>query len=224
MRTVGQLLSLVLLVAGSWYIVVHQREISELVSSLTDVSVGLGAVVFVTVLTVAVVFAPVTVMPLIPVASQVFGPFMTGVLSALGWTLGGVIAFVIARYAGRPVLERFVRVERIDRFAASVPERNQFWFMVLIRHLLPVDVVSYALGLVPAIRFKTYVAATLLGVLWFSFAFAYLGDAFFTGNLYLLVEVGLASLGVLLVAWYMLRRRKGVAPVDEVRIDNGNER
>ncbi len=124
----------------------------------------------------------------------------------VGWTLGSAIAFLIARHAARPLLLRFVRLDRLEAVAEKVTPRTQFWGIVLLRHLVPVDVLSYALGLIPSVSFGTYLAATVVGVTWFSFAFAYVGDALVTQNLYLLVTLGGASLAVFTIGWYLLRR------------------
>jgi hypothetical protein len=48
----------------------------------------------------------------------------------------------------------------------------------------------------------------LLGVIYFSFAFAYLGEAIFAGNLYIFIEIGLLSLAIFLTGWYLLKRVK----------------
>mgnify|MGYP001101396937 CR=1 FL=1 len=168
----------------------------------------LSYVAYVLILTAAVVFMPLTVMPIIPIASGVLGPFTTGVLSVIGWSLGGAIAFLISRHVGRPVLERFVNLESLDTLLERIPERTHFWFIVLLRLTLPVDLVSYALGLVKTLSFTSYIAATIVGVTWFSFAFAYMGDAFFKGESLILTEMILASVAVFSIAWYLLRRKK----------------
>lgn len=198
---------LLALTGASIYVVFDPTLLEQLL--MYAVSLGAwGYVVFVGLLVLAVVCAPVTVMPLTPMASQVFGPFVTGVLCVIGWTLGAVIAFLLSRYAGRPLLERMMSLEKVDAAAAKIPQSNLFWFIVIARHLIPVDVLSFALGLVSTVPFWTYTLATAIGVTWFSFAFAYLGEAFFTGNLWLFTEISLISLAIIVVAWYMLRRRK----------------
>jgi len=178
---------------------------------LKDLLSGMNAVsyvAYVLILTSAVVFMPLTVMPLIPIAASVIGPFMTALLSIVGWTLGGAIAFLISRHLGRPVLEKIVNLEKMDALAQSIPGETHFWFIVLLRLTLPVDLVSYALGLAKSLSFTNYIVATAVGVTWFSFAFAYLGDAFFKGNSVVFMELALASVFVFSVGWYILHRKK----------------
>ncbi|MFT5036446.1 MAG: putative membrane protein YdjX (TVP38/TMEM64 family) [Candidatus Azotimanducaceae bacterium] len=167
-------------------------------------------IIFIGLLTLAVVVMPVTVMPLIPVSAAVLGPLPTALLSIVGWTLGAVISFLISRHLGRPILERFVSMQKVDTFAAGFPARHRFFTIVLLRLTLPVDIASYALGLIKSVGFIEYTMATMLGVTWFSFAFAYLGDALLTGNMPLIIELGSVSLLIFIAGWYMLRRSKSV--------------
>lgn len=184
---------------------------SDFVFSLTQYMETGGVFVYfvyVLMLVAAVVFMPLTVTPLIPVASSIMGPFVTGVLSVIGWTLGSMIAFLIARYVGKPFLEKFISFKKLDELSTMVPEKSQFMFIVLLRLTLPVDLISYALGLTKSLGFTKYSVATLVGVTWFSFSFAYLGDALIKGNLILFLKLLLASLVIFLLGWYLLRQSK----------------
>lgn len=165
-----------------------------------------GQAAFVALLVIATVFAPVTVMPMIPMAAMTFGPFQTAILSVVGWTLGAVIAFLLARHLGRPLLQHLVSLEKLDAFVEVMPSRTRFMAIVILRLTIPVDIASYALGLSKHIGLLEYTAATFVGVLWFSFAFAYLGDAALQGNMAVFLKLGLASLLIFAVGWYMLRR------------------
>ncbi|MEX0930914.1 MAG: VTT domain-containing protein, partial [Candidatus Paceibacterota bacterium] len=163
-------------------------------------------VIYVLLLVSAVVFMPLTIMPIIPFAATLFGPFITVMLSIIGWTIGAVIAFLISRYAARPVLARFVSFEKLDAVTESMPHNAHFFIIILMRLSMPVDIVSYALGLSKNIKLFEYVLATAIGVSWFSFAFAYLGDALLTGNMLLIIKVAGASTLVFLGGWYLLNK------------------
>ncbi|MCB9811699.1 TVP38/TMEM64 family protein [Candidatus Nomurabacteria bacterium] len=182
---------------------------TEPVAYMKTLVSGMNAVSYISyvlMLTLAIVLMPLTVMPLIPVASAVMGPFATALLSIVGWTLGGVLAFLIARYVGRPALERFVNLGTLDELTARIPQNSRFMVIVLLRLTLPVDIVSYAIGFTSSVSLLEYTLATLVGVTWFSFAFAYLGDALLTGNKPLLIELTGASLLIFFGAWLWLRR------------------
>jgi len=57
-----------------------------------------------------------------------------------------------------------------------MPHQNLFWSVVLLRMALPVDVLSYGIGLFSKMSFSTYFWATLIGVVPFSFIYAYVGS------------------------------------------------
>jgi len=156
----------------------------------------------------AVVLMPITVLPLIPLASAVLGPLPTALLSILGWTVGSVIAFLLARRFGRPLLSRFISLQAIDRIGDSLPPQVRFLGIILLRNTLPVDIVSYALGLSTSIGILEYTLATAIGVSWFSFAFAFAGEALLSGNKPLLIELVGISLVIFLGGWYFLKRSR----------------
>ena len=170
-----------------------------------EASNGLGQLIYVLMLTLAVVLLPLTVMPIIPMASAVFGPLQTGFLSIIGWTIGASLAFLIARYLGQPLLGHYVDLRKYDEVIREISKKAQFMLIVLLRLTMPVDLVSYALGFSKEVSFLTYFIATLIGVSWFSFAFAYLGEALFTANLIFLMELGGVSVTIFALAWYLLR-------------------
>lgn len=159
---------------------------------------GFGPLLFVAVLVLAVVLTPITAMPIIPVAAEAFGPLETGVLSVLGWTLGSLAAFVIARGVGRPILALLIPLEKFSRMERYIPKERYFWSIVLLRLILPMDIVSYAVGLLSSIPFRVYALATLIGSIPFSFIFAYMGEALINHEYY---DVAVASaLGLLVFA------------------------
>lgn len=183
----------------------------EPIMSLKDMISGMDAVSYVSyvlLLAIAVVVMPLTVMPLIPFASSMIGPLATALLSIVGWTLGGVVAFLISRHIGRPVLSRFVDLSQTDYWVAYLKPRSRFWLIVLLRLTLPVDIVSYTLGFSKGIPLLEYTLATLVGVTWFSFAFAYLGNAFLTGNILLIASISGLSIVIFVSAWYFLRKSR----------------
>lgn len=175
---------------------------------------------FVALIFVATVLMPVTAMPVVPVVAPVFGPFLTGVLSVLGWTAGAAVAFLLARRFGRPLLARYVPLGQLDTALERIPPETRFMTIILIRMTLPVDIMSYALGLVRAVPFVPYLIATAIGVTWFSFAFAYAGNAFFTMNRPLLLVVGSTSLVLFIVCWVLLlrsARRHAAPPIEKTK-------
>lgn len=166
------------------------------------------ALVFMLLMFVATVIAPIAVLPLVPVAAPFLGAWQTALLAALGWTLGAVVAFLLARRYGRPLLRRVVNIERLGALEALLPKRHVFWWILLLRMLVPVDVLSYALGLMHNVPVISYVVATALGVLPFAFIFAYSGEAYVRGDVDVLVALGGAGVLLFLVGWRLMRAKR----------------
>ena len=209
-------LPVALFIAVSALLLVWSAPITYLGDIAKENSVASYAA-FVGLLFSATVFAPVTVMPIIPVVAPIFGPFVTGVLSVIGWSLGAVVAFLISRYFGRPIVSKFVSLKELDKTVANIPKETRFATIVLIRMSMPVDIVSYALGFIRSISLVNYTLATIIGVSWFSFAFAYLGSAFFESKWSLLTGVGSISLILLIGCWYILFRQYKKRDTEETK-------
>ena len=134
---------------------------------------GMVAYVFITML--AIVVAPISTIPLIPVASGLWGWFMAAVLSIIGWTIGAQAAFYLARHFGRPLVEKIVSIDKLNKLEKRFPKRNLFWTVIFFRMAVPVDVLSYALGLFSNMNSRSYFFATVIGITPFAFVFAYAG-------------------------------------------------
>jgi len=137
----------------------------------------LGVILFIFIFILATVIAPLTVFPLIVPASAIFGPFLTSIYSIAGWTIGAMIAFLIARHIGKPILTSFVSLEKLEKYEKYFRGRTEFFGLVFLRMILPVDILSYAVGFLSRISFKKYILATIIGISPFAFIFAYTSEA-----------------------------------------------
>lgn len=135
-----------------------------------------GVVLFIALTALFVIFViPLDVVFLIPLGTALWGPVATALMSITGWTLGAAAAFLLARRFGAPLVGRIVSLARVRRLEARLPQRRRFGAVVLLRMLISVDLLSYALGLASAMPLGSYLAATALGVAPFGFYFAYAG-------------------------------------------------
>lgn len=147
----------------------YRNDITELV----QVKGVLGVVSYVGITIIAVVVAPVSTMPLLPVAVALWGPVVAALLSIVGWTAGAVIAFMLARVYGRLLVGRFMDLGAMKRIEQVVPKEHVFVSVLFLRMGLPVDLLSYALGLFSTMSLQSYILATVIGVSPFAFVFAY---------------------------------------------------
>ncbi|HLA23611.1 MAG TPA: VTT domain-containing protein [Candidatus Nanoarchaeia archaeon] len=155
----------------SSYLVRQNMEFLE--SAIGNNYYGILVYFFITIF--AVVFAPVSMMPLIPIVSNVYGWFLGGILTYAGWILGSIIVFFICRTYGVPLVKRFISLKTINSIESKIPKENLFLDILLLRMITPVDILSYALGLFSKVNFKIYILATALGILPFTFIWSYLG-------------------------------------------------
>lgn len=193
-----------ILALGVWQ---WQWDVSWLESWIENRPV-LGAAAYVVVVAASIVLLPLSSLPLLPLAAGVYGVWMTAMLSSAGWWIGSLIAFQIARL-GRPYVERIASLEAIDRLEHKIPKDVSFWGIVVLRMIFPVDIVSFALGLLRQLSFPTYAMASLIGIIPFAFVWSYAGGELGRGQFlsFALVAVGMAA-AVLLIRrlWSGFRR------------------
>ena len=131
---------------------------------------------YITLNVIAIILTPVTVFPfLVPIASNIFGWIPTAFITIIAWTIGSAVAFWLARKYGVDIVKRLIPLKQIAKYENKIPEENIFWTVVFLRTTIPVDILSYALGLFSTIKFKPYILATIIGVSPFAFFFAYAG-------------------------------------------------
>jgi len=132
-------------------------------------------VAYVIIAVIATVAAPVSAGPLIPIAANAWGVAITAALSILGWTIGSLVAFAIGRRYGLPLAQKFFSVRNLENMHKHIPQERIFWSVVLLRIMIPVDLLSYALGIFGVLGWRRYTLATIIGITPFAFIFAYLG-------------------------------------------------
>jgi uncharacterized membrane protein YdjX (TVP38/TMEM64 family) len=126
----------------------------------------LGIVAYIIAVILAIVVAPLTSIPFIPLVVGYYGVFWTVVLSVISWTIGSLAAFWIARRFGVPVVEKLVPInEKRKIFYKNIPEKRLFWYLIFLRIIIPVDILSYMLGLFTNISWKIFAVTTFLGVI-----------------------------------------------------------
>lgn len=177
----------------------------ETIGSLLNIGF-FGLVFYVIIVVIAIVIAPVSAIPLIPLASQLWGWVASALLNITGWVIGATIAFVLARKYGTPLVSKFIKLEKIKKIEQFIPQKNVFWSLVFLRMIIPVDILSYALGLFSQISLRKYFLATLIGVTPFAFVFAYVGFISFRLQIIALAIALLIVFLGFLVAYY--RKKK----------------
>ncbi len=173
----------------------YQAELQAII----DRNDPIGVLSYILITVIAVVVAPISTFPLLPVAVTIWGSWLAAIYTIIGWTVGAMIAFYLARRFGRPLISKFVDQEKIEAYGRLLPRRHLFWSLVLLRMIAPVDLLSYAAGLFLPISFWSYTLASLLGVAPFAFVFSYVADQS------IIYQLAAGVLAVLVVGWGGLR-------------------
>jgi uncharacterized membrane protein YdjX (TVP38/TMEM64 family) len=161
---------------------------------------SLAPAVFVLLLVVQAVFAPLPAPAVAATGGYVFGTMEGFVLTWVGTLIGGALSFALSRTFGRGFVARSHRLRGLDR---RIEEHGVIIIFVL--RLIPVvsfDLISYAAGLT-CISFWRFLLATALGAAPGTFVFVYLGSAALGPGGY----AALGGLAVLAVAAYAYLRR-----------------
>jgi len=166
---IGGLVGIVLFVSLSQW----SQQHTELLKELTSQAGAAGVVFYVLILATSIVFAPLGTGFLLPVAANSYGPVLAALYSILGWTIGSVGAFWIARHFGFRKLKETPFIQRIHVYESSVPRRHFYGLIVLFRMALPVDAVSYALGFASTISYPAFLVTTVLGITPLAFVFMF---------------------------------------------------
>lgn len=111
----------------------------------------------------------------------VFGFWWGTLLNSLGANVGATLAFLLARWLGRDGLEALVgsRLAGIDR----ITHQSGFAWLLRLRliPIVPFNLLNFASGLT-ALPWRTYAAATALGILPATLVYTFFADAILSGS------------------------------------------
>jgi len=165
-----------------------------------------GALLFVLLAAVSAMLAFVSIAILVPVAVYAWGEPLSMLMLWLGWILGGIIAYVIARFLGRPVVLWLLADHALQRLEQRIHPDTPLGLIVLLQLGLPSEIPGYLLGLV-RYPFGRFLAALAIGELPYTVATVWLGAGFVTARSGVVLAVGLAVAALSVGAFHLLRRR-----------------
>lgn len=160
----------------------------------------LGPAVFVLLLVIQAVVAPLPAPAVAAAGGYCFGILEGFILTWLGALLGGAGCFMLSRVFGRGVVAATEPLSgRLDRYVEA--HGALLIFVLRLIPLVSFDAISYGAGL-SNISFKKFLLATALGMAPGTFVFVYLGGASPGPGFY----AALGGLAVLAVAAYLFLR------------------
>lgn len=195
------LLIILLFIASSFF----SQQYNELVVDFASKNKITGTLIYFGAIIAAVTIAPLTSIPLIPILTEAWGVLWTTMISVIGWTAGSMLAFWIARKFGAPIVKRFVAVEKYEKAYKNIPEERLFLYLIFLRIITPVDLLSYALGLFTNINWRMFILSTFFGVIPATFILSYFGT-FPAKNQFIIFLIGIILLAIILSVRKLLRR------------------
>ena len=169
-----------------------------------------GPVVYVFMMIVAVVIAPVPSSPLAIFAGTVFGTWWGFLWTMIGSLIGSMIDFWIARRFGRPVVVKLVSEKKLSSIEKKFSEHNLIATVFVLR-LLPLplfDAVSYAAGLTH-MSIRGFTVATVFGLMPLIFLFSYMGDLLSENLMAFIAAVVALSISIFVFARIYYNHKNG---------------
>ena len=192
-------MALALLSTGQGEILWQFFSDRAMIQDLVDGAGLLAPTVYIALLVVQAVVAPLPAPAVAMSGGYSFGIVEGFLLTWAGALLGGVLSFGLSRFFGRGFVASSARLERLDRYVQAHGA-----ILVFVLRLIPLvsfDAISYAAGL-SGMSFKKFLLATALGMAPGTFVFVYLGGA----SPGVGVWAALIGLAVLAVAAYVYLR------------------
>jgi uncharacterized membrane protein YdjX (TVP38/TMEM64 family) len=153
----------------------------------------------------AVVVSPIPSLPLDMAAGAFFGPILGTLYSVVGALAGAVVSFLLARFLGRELIERFLggHINFCTRCSDRILTK-----IVFLSRLIPVvsfDVVSYGAGLTN-MSLGRFALSTFLGMIPLTFLYNYSGSVLVFGK-GLAVGLGMVMVGLLFLVPRWIEKR-----------------
>jgi uncharacterized membrane protein YdjX (TVP38/TMEM64 family) len=144
----------------------------------------------------------------VPVGVYAWGKLGCLLLLWGGWLVGGLAAYAMGRFLGRPVVAALTSANTLERYERRISAHAPFRLVLLFQLALPSEIPGYLLGLVryPLSRFAVALAMAELP---FAVGTVYLGASFLERRIPALLALG--ALGIAFTAWAATRLRRQLA-------------
>jgi len=173
---------------------------TEIVKGFLELHVALAPVLFIFFRTLSILFPPFPGTTLDLIAIPLFGKFWGFVYAETTMVIGGAIAFLIARKLGKPFVEKFMSVKKIEEWEEKIEERSGFWGLTTVRmiSISIFDYVSYIAGLTK-INFGKYMLSSLIASIPPTAFFYYIGGFILEMNLGIITFLVPIVFGIILI-------------------------
>lgn len=149
-----------------------------------------------------VVVTPLPSLPLNFAAGVYFGPLLGTLYSVAGATGGAIVSFLLARFLGRDLVERFLKGHILFCRDCSNMLLAKIVFLGRLIPVVSFDMISYGAGLT-AMSLGSFVLANLLGMLPLTFVYNYFGSAITIGKWWSVALSVVFMVLFFLLPWWM---------------------
>ena len=141
-----------------------------------------GPLIMTGLVAIVLLFGFISQIPLIVAGGYAFGPFHSMLYTLIGFTIGGTIAFFIARIFGRPFIKKIISKEALEKMELIPTENIRTTLFVL--YLIPLfpDALCYISGLTN-LKYKTYLLVSTIPRIPMVILFAIAGHSFTNASL-----------------------------------------
>lgn len=152
----------VLIISGAWNSIKDFLQEDELIEMLKDMG-ALGPILLSVIQLLQVVIAVIPGDIFIIVAGKVYGLLGGFSINILSTIVASLIAFTVARCAGREAIDRLVPAKVLDRWMGVVEKRGSMFFIIsFLVPIFPADVMNFVAGL-SEISHKKFLMVCILG-------------------------------------------------------------
>lgn len=166
----------------------------------------LGSLLYVIFFIASIVFVPLSSLPIVLFTKDIWGVFLGGTLSGLGWWIGSIILFFICRYLGRPLLSHVISFKKMDAWEKQVPKKITFTSIILAHMVLPAAIPSFIFGISRTVSFPVYASASFIGVFPMAYLIVAAGGALFSKDWIAATFLGLVLLFVFLAVFFIWQK------------------
>jgi uncharacterized membrane protein YdjX (TVP38/TMEM64 family) len=161
-------------------------------------------VIFVVIVILEVVLAPIPALALYIAGGALFGAFLGGILTLIGNLIGAFIAFWLARRFGRKFVEKRVDENVRKKFDKFSQKYGVFsLFLLRVNPLTTSDLFSYLAGLT-SMKKRQFLIGTGLGLTPMIFLHTYFGETFVNNHPILYSVLLWISVAYLLIFVYLI--------------------
>ena len=166
----------------------------------------IGPLVFILMMTTAVVISPIPSLPLDLAAGAAFGPFLGTTYAVIGAEIGAIISFLIGRGLGKEAINRLLKINVMFCETCSDHHLMGLVFFARLFPFFSFDLVSYGAGLTN-MSLRAFALATFFGMIPPTYALTYFGSSVVTVEWPLILSGAVLVILLLFLPKLLLKNR-----------------